>query len=143
MLSLILSFLLYGHSINAIQTVGLSLALISMIANFYEKGGDDKSKDHSRQIESEGSKEIEVVEKAPLLDPSDDERDIESIHIDTTLNTGSNNTLYRASKSNSDSDIDALDSAKDLLEFVEDNCSYSDLPLAIDSQQEKATHKVI
>ena len=143
MLSLILSFLLYGHSINAIQTVGLSLALISMIANFYEKGGDDKSKDHSRQIESEGSKEIEVVEKAPLLDPSDDERDIESIHMDTTLNTGSNNTLYRASKSNSDSDIDALDSAKDLLEFVEDNCSYSDLPLVIDSQQEKATHKVI
>jgi UDP-galactose transporter B1 len=37
MLSLILSFVLYGHSINAIQTVGLGLAIAAMIANFYEK----------------------------------------------------------------------------------------------------------
>ena len=37
MLSLVLSFVLYGHTINAVQTVGLSLALVSMIANFYEK----------------------------------------------------------------------------------------------------------
>lgn len=36
-LSLLLSFLLYGHSLNAVQTVGLTLALVSMIANFYEK----------------------------------------------------------------------------------------------------------
>lgn len=37
MLSLLLSFILYGHTMNAIQTVGLSLSLIAMIANFYEK----------------------------------------------------------------------------------------------------------
>lgn len=38
-LSLLLSFVLYKHSINAVQTVGLVLALAAMIANFYEKGG--------------------------------------------------------------------------------------------------------
>jgi UDP-galactose transporter B1 len=37
MLSLLLSFLLYGHTMNAFQTVGLALSLIAMIANFYEK----------------------------------------------------------------------------------------------------------
>ena len=36
-LSLLLSFFLYGHTINAIQTVGLVLAVVAMIANFYEK----------------------------------------------------------------------------------------------------------
>lgn len=36
-LSLLLSFLLYGHTLNAIQTVGLTLSLVAMIANFYEK----------------------------------------------------------------------------------------------------------
>jgi drug/metabolite transporter (DMT)-like permease len=38
-LSLVLSFVLYGHTMNAIQTVGLTLSLIAMIANFYEKVG--------------------------------------------------------------------------------------------------------
>lgn len=37
MLSLVLSFLLYGHTLNAIQSVGLCLAIVAMIANFYEK----------------------------------------------------------------------------------------------------------
>ena len=37
MLSLLLSFVLYGHTLNAIQTVGLTLSLVAMIANFYEK----------------------------------------------------------------------------------------------------------
>ena len=37
MLSLLLSFILYGHAINAIQTVGLLLSIAAMIANFYEK----------------------------------------------------------------------------------------------------------
>jgi UDP-galactose transporter B1 len=37
MLSLLLSFILYGHTLNAIQTIGLALSLIAMIANFYEK----------------------------------------------------------------------------------------------------------
>lgn len=37
MLSLLLSFVLYGHTLNAFQTVGLALSLTAMIANFYEK----------------------------------------------------------------------------------------------------------
>lgn len=36
-LSLVLSFVLYGHTMNAFQTVGLALAITAMIANFYEK----------------------------------------------------------------------------------------------------------
>lgn len=36
-LSLLLSFILYGHSVNGVQTVGLGLALSAMIANFYQK----------------------------------------------------------------------------------------------------------
>lgn len=36
-LSLLLSFVLYGHTVNAVQTVGLGLAMAAMIANFYEK----------------------------------------------------------------------------------------------------------
>jgi solute carrier family 35 (UDP-galactose transporter), member B1 len=39
-LTLVLSFVLYGHTINAIQSVGLFLALVAMIANFYEKVGN-------------------------------------------------------------------------------------------------------
>jgi UDP-galactose transporter B1 len=41
-LSLILSFLLYGHTMNGFQTMGIMLALASMIANFYDKGGGKK-----------------------------------------------------------------------------------------------------
>jgi hypothetical protein len=37
MLSLILSFVLYGHTLNAPQTVGLALSLAAMIAFFFEK----------------------------------------------------------------------------------------------------------
>lgn len=37
MLSLLLSFILYNHTMNAIQMVGLSLSLLAMVANFYEK----------------------------------------------------------------------------------------------------------
>jgi EamA domain-containing membrane protein RarD len=40
MLSLVLSFVLYGHTINAIQTVGLTLAIVAMVANFWEKVGE-------------------------------------------------------------------------------------------------------
>lgn len=38
-LSLLLSFFLYGHVLNAYQTVGLVLSISAMIANFYEKVG--------------------------------------------------------------------------------------------------------
>ena len=66
MLSLILSFLLYGHSINAIQTVGLSLAIIAMIANFYEKG-EIKFKENSEQLDLEDLNDEKMPEKVCLL----------------------------------------------------------------------------
>eukprot|EP01042_Synura_sphagnicola_P000774 gene774-860_t len=47
-LSLLLSFFIYGHTINAIQTVGLVLAVVAMIANFYEKGGSKRDKDAAK-----------------------------------------------------------------------------------------------
>lgn len=36
-LSLLLSFFLYGHTLNAFQTVGLVLSIGAMCANFMEK----------------------------------------------------------------------------------------------------------
>lgn len=36
-LSLLLSFVIYSHVLNASQMVGLALSLAAMIANFYEK----------------------------------------------------------------------------------------------------------
>eukprot|EP01034_Spumella_vulgaris_P024816 gene24816-31198_t len=53
MLSLVLSFVLYGHTLNAIQVVGLTLAIVSMIANFWEKGG--KKKDHAPPAHDQAS----------------------------------------------------------------------------------------
>jgi uncharacterized membrane protein len=46
MLTLVLSFVLYGHTINAIQSVGLFLAIVAMIANevFLFHGGVRLSK---------------------------------------------------------------------------------------------------
>ena len=37
MLSLLLSFVLYGHVMNVFQGLGLFLSLTAMVANFYEK----------------------------------------------------------------------------------------------------------
>ena len=60
MLSLLLSFVLYGHTLNAIQTVGLTLSLVAMIANFYEKGGKPKKEESDR-------KEAAADEVVPLM----------------------------------------------------------------------------
>jgi UDP-galactose transporter B1 len=60
MLSLLLSFVLYGHTLNAIQTVGLTLSLVAMIANFYEKGGKPKKDESDR-------KEAIADEVVPLM----------------------------------------------------------------------------
>lgn len=66
MLSLLLSFILYGHTLNAFQTVGLALSLTAMIANFYEKGGSKKGHD------SKDAKEAKPQEKQHLLAPEQD-----------------------------------------------------------------------
>ena len=60
MLSLLLSFVIYGHSMNAIQSVGLLLSLVSMVANFYEKGGKSKVSEIDKL-------EAQVHEQQPLL----------------------------------------------------------------------------
>ncbi len=70
MLSLLLSFVLYGHTLNAFQTVGLTLSLTAMIANFYEKSGGPKH-GHGKQVESSDQKEAEHAEKTMLLAPDD------------------------------------------------------------------------
>lgn len=76
MLSLLLSFVLYGHQLNAFQTVGLVLSLTAMIANFTEKRG---SKGHGH---GHGPPGAGAGEKAMLLAPeggaSDDGFDEES-----------------------------------------------------------------
>lgn len=81
MLSLILSLILFGHSLNAIQTVGLVLSLIAMIANFYDKGskkkdvtktekyGDDAGGFGPQSLESQ----IEMEEQKPLMIEDDEE----------------------------------------------------------------------
>jgi hypothetical protein len=64
MLSLLLSFILYGHTLNAFQTVGLALSLSAMIANFYEKGGGKH-----KGTDSKDKKEALPQENQHLLGP--------------------------------------------------------------------------
>lgn len=70
MLSLVLSFILYGHSLNAFQTVGLALSLAAMIANFYEKGGGKH-----KGTDSKDKKEALPQEKQHLLGPDQENSD--------------------------------------------------------------------
>lgn len=67
-LSLILSFVLYGHTMNGFQTMGLMLAIASMIANFYDKGG-------KKGASAEDIKEAGATEKQGLLTVEDNDND--------------------------------------------------------------------
>lgn len=69
MLSLLLSFILYGHTLNVFQIVGLGLSLAAMIANFYEKGGKKESK-KAGEIDR---KEAVNDETLPLMAQNNDE----------------------------------------------------------------------
>lgn len=75
MLSLLLSFIFYGHTMNAFQTVGLTLSLAAMIANFYEKGGA-KKKAEEAALTAAGDEE-----QMPLMNT--DIEDAESIKEDS------------------------------------------------------------
>jgi len=69
-LSLLLSFVLYGHTLNAFQTIGLVLSLVAMISNFYEKGGGGGHGGHGGHGKkaSEGDrKEAVAEERVPLM----------------------------------------------------------------------------
>lgn len=65
-LSLLLSFIIYSHDLNALQIVGVVLAISAMVANFRQKGG--KHKEHGE------AKQPEVAEEEkPLLHEGDEE----------------------------------------------------------------------
>ncbi len=65
-LSLVLSFLLYGHTMNGFQTTGLLLALSSMVANFVDKGG-------KRGASEADMRQAETTEREGLLSRGGDE----------------------------------------------------------------------
>ena len=74
-LSLLLSFVLYGHTMNAYQTVGLLLSLVAMIANFYEKGG---GAGHGKSVPEGDRREAVAAEKIPLMVENDEEDEDEN-----------------------------------------------------------------
>jgi UDP-galactose transporter B1 len=67
-LSLVLSFVLYGHVMNGIQSLGLMLAIASMIANFYEKGGGKKAKHLQHKEELGDRSDAGIIESAMMGD---------------------------------------------------------------------------
>lgn len=67
LLSLLLSFILYGHHLNGFQAVGLTLALAAMISNFMEKGGKKGSGKKEGDISKSASIDIPPKEGVPLL----------------------------------------------------------------------------
>jgi UDP-galactose transporter B1 len=71
MLSLVLSFLLYGHTMNAIQTVGLTLSVAAMIANFYEKGGKKKEVEADKKASKEDEQVPLMMEEGQHDDAAD------------------------------------------------------------------------
>ncbi len=72
MLTLLLSFLLYGHDLNGMQIVGLALSIAAMVANFFEKGGNKhKANDKDKQIAPE-------EEQVSLLTDNDNENNNDS-----------------------------------------------------------------
>lgn len=140
MLSLLLSFVLYGHTLNAAQTVGLALSLAAMIANFYEKGGNKK---HGEK--SQDKKEALPHENVHLLgaEPSDTE-DIElSSHVRLEVETKNDKDLTSSLSSSGTQNNDTSElitdvplAEVDLVTFADDGKQpdYLDLPLAKDER---------
>jgi len=83
-LSLLLSFILYGHQLNAFQIVGLTLSLAAMIANFYEKGGKGGEGGHGKKKGHDQTDRQEAlpVEKVGLLAPEDEDEDQKTKQIE-------------------------------------------------------------
>ena len=76
-LSLLLSFILYGHQLNASQIVGLTLSLAAMIANFYEKGGKGGEGGHGAKKGHDNIDRQEAIhtEKVGLLSQEEEDDD--------------------------------------------------------------------
>eukprot|EP01040_Poterioochromonas_malhamensis_P017181 gene17181-19689_t len=79
-LSLVLSIILYGHTLNAFQYVGLLLSITAMIANFYERGGKKHGGEGAHAAGENDRKEAPNQEKQQLLAPdfSDGEEELEA-----------------------------------------------------------------
>ncbi|KAJ1435261.1 UAA transporter family-domain-containing protein [Ochromonadaceae sp. CCMP2298] len=131
MLSLLLSFLLYGHTMNAFQTVGLALSLIAMIANFYEKGGKKEAPPAELEgVDEDGLQKPTALERTGLLAPDgDDEEGIEEgismvqIPYTDSVDGAADYTVGEREPPYSDA------RGVDLLDLEEDPAStYSDLP---------------
>jgi UDP-galactose transporter B1 len=71
LLSLLLSFILYGHHLNGFQAVGLTLSLAAMISNFVEKGGNKKE---VVVVESVPHEELSLLAEGDM----DEDGDVES-----------------------------------------------------------------
>jgi solute carrier family 35 (UDP-galactose transporter), member B1 len=69
-LSLVLSFVLYNHTMNAFQTLGLVLAISSMVANFVEKGG---KKDGNKASANDEKEAIDGEKMGLLVHDDEDE----------------------------------------------------------------------
>ena len=95
LLSLLLSFVLYGHSLNAVQVVGLLLSLAAMIANFKGKGGGAK-----KEGEGSGDKEKLPDDKVSLLSDTDN-RDVEGGNNTNKPNAYSDNITSNHMEDNS------------------------------------------
>ncbi len=64
-LSLVLSFVLYGHTMNSFQTLGLTLSITAMIANFYDKGGGKKANvNEMGTITDNGNNDAMIINEA-------------------------------------------------------------------------------
>jgi UDP-galactose transporter B1 len=147
MLSLLLSFVLYGHTLNAAQTVGLALSLAAMIANFYEKGGSknhgEKAQDAKEALPHENVHLLSSSEPTGDVDVDTDELvsrnqrtpsmadDVERKMGDLKLTAQYSN---RSSKKSGKNELEPPLSEVDLLSFGEDGkqSDYLDLPLAKD-----------
>jgi UDP-galactose transporter B1 len=83
-LSLLLSFILYGHQLNAFQIVGLTLSLAAMIANFYEKGGKGGEGGHGKKKGHDNTDRQEALptEKVGLLAPEEEDDEQKSSKIE-------------------------------------------------------------
>lgn len=75
LLSLLLSFILYGHHLNGFQAVGLTLSLAAMISNFVEKGGKKK--------EATAVEAVPQEEASLLAEDQDDDLEASASAVDT------------------------------------------------------------
>ncbi len=106
-LSLVLSFVLYGHTMNAFQTLGLTLSITAMIANFYDKGGGKKKNNiedtqtasgggsnHDAKIFHSALNELANSEQRSLMDDDDDDDATTTNIHHLSCNNKNNDLLY-------------------------------------------------